>query len=755
MFDKVTDKKDVKGILLKFLKYWPLYVAGAAIAVLIAVIYLRYATPMYSASTSLLFKGEKGAGGPSEGAAFSDIALFSSGSSMENEILILKSYSLMEKVVERMEMKTTFVIEGTVRDVEVYGKDMQVKILTNEYSPAFYGKSFMLHFTDSNRFELEDDSVTVEYFGQEITKPYGKFTVVVDSDFSPSSSDKPVQVKFNNLQSLARSYANRLSVSPVNKAAQALNISITDPIPRRAADLLAALVETYEEVTIEDKNKIAEKTVQFIDDRLTFLTEELSRVEQNVELYKQQNELTDVGSQAEQFVAAAGENRKEIEAINIQLEVLKSIETYLQGQEAGSFELVPSTLTLTDATLNGLIAKFNELQLDRERMLRTTKPNNPIILNINGQLSNLRDNILENLRNIKNGLTITRRNLMVKSGMVGDQIQMVPVIERQLIEITRQQEIKKALYLYLLQKKEESSLSLAATVSNVRLIDPPISKGPISPNKTNILAYSFLLGLFIPVLGVYIKNLLNTTIESKQDIESATETPILGEVCHDQSLGEIVAKMGENTPIAEMFRLLRANLHFAAGGKDNKVFLVTSSMSGEGKTFFSMNLGYSLAGAGKRVLLVEFDLRRPTLSRRLQLGASKGVTDYLVGDVEDIDTLITQSADEKNLFVLPAGSIPPNPAEILMSPEVGNLLASMREKYDNILLDCPPVGKVADAYTLNDYIDAALYVVRRNVTQKEQLRIVDDIFQKKQMKKVLIVFNDAKQHTKGAYAYGY
>lgn len=755
MFEQNTEKKDIVGILMKYLKYWYLFALCAIVALVIAFVYLRYTTPMYAANTSLLLKGVKSGGGLSESAAFSDIELMNSGRSIDNEILILKSFSLMEKVVRKMELYVTFWIEGQVRDVEIYKADAPFRIIVSDYSPDFYGKSFVVYFKDDNSFEIEDDVLTTEKFGQEIVKPYGKFTIVSETDVALSEQNKPVTVRFHDPLQLAHGLAARLNVYSINANASALMIGISDAVPNKAKDLLTVLIEVYEEVTVDDKNKIAEKTVEFIDDRLTFLTEELNRVEMNVEQYKQEHELTDVGSQAQEFVQAASSNRKELEAINIQLEVLNSIELYLQGQAGGNYELVPSTLTIQDATLNGLIAKFNELQLDRERMLRTTLPNNPIIININDQLNNLRDNILENLKNIKNSLVITRRNLMAKSGMVGSQIQMVPVIERQLIEITRQQEIKQALYLYLLQKKEESSLSLAASVSNSRIIDPPIVRGQISPNKTNIMAYSLLLGLFVPFLGLYLKNLLTNKIESRKDVEKLTNVPILGEICHDKSGEVVVTQVNERTPISEMFRLLRTNLRFSTGGAENKVILITSSMKGEGKTFFTINMGSSLSGAGHKVLIIEFDLRRPMLLKHLKLEQKKGVTDYIVGDVKDYESVIFPSGVNDNLDIMSAGTLPPNPAELILNERVANLIAAMRAKYDYVLLDCPPVGKVADALTLNEYIDSAVYLVRYNYTEKDQLKIIDDIFVGKMLKNPLIVLNDSSKYNVGSYTYGY
>ncbi|NEN22236.1 polysaccharide biosynthesis tyrosine autokinase [Cryomorpha ignava] len=754
MFDQKTDSKDVKALVFKYLRYWYLFAIGAVVAFIISLIYLRYTTPLYVAKTSILFKDEKG-GGPSEAAVFSDIATFSASRSIENEILILKSNSLMQRVVGELKLGVNYVIEGSVRDVEIYSEDLTLNIIPKDFSPDFYGKSFIIYFKDDNSFEIEDGEIENYRFGQEITKPYGTFTIVAQADATYNKNNKPLTVSFKNVENLAKEYSAKLQVNSITKDANALSISIIDAVPARARDILSKLIEVYEDESIEDKNQVAEKSVEFIDERLKYLTAELSSVEQNVEQYKQQYELTDVSSQGQEYMAAASANRRELEAMNVQLDVLRSIENYLKSQSADEYELVPSSLTISDATLSGLITSFNAIQLDRERLLRTNKPNNPIIINMSEQLKNLRDNILENLKNIRSGLYISRRSLEAQSGIVSDKIQQVPVRERQYIEITRQQEIKQSLYLYLLQKKEEAALSLASAVANTRMIDPPTSKGPVSPNRTNVMAYSILLGIFVPFIGLFIKNLLTQKIELRSEVNKLTQTPILGEICHDKTGDIVIANAHKRTPIAEMFRLLRSNLRFSLAGKENKVILITSSMSGEGKTFFSINMAASLAGAGKKVLIMEFDLRRPKLLKGLGMPKTKGLTDYLVGDIPDVDSIIKSTDIDANLDVISAGTLPPNPAEIILNDRVAQLIKNMRERYDYILLDCPPVGKVADALTLNEHIDTAIYIVRYNYTDKDQIKIIDDIFLNQKLHNPLIVLNDSKKLNSGNYVYGY
>lgn len=754
MINTTIEQKDIKGILRKYVKYWYLFAICGLIGLGIAMVYLRYTTPMYMASATMLFKDDKG-GGLSETSAFSDLALLNASKSIDDEVLVLKSRTLMESVVVGLQLDVSYVIEGQIRDIEIYGDDVPVKIIMNTLGEGAYNHPFVIHFKDDNSFVIDDGTKETHRFGQEVIRPYGNFTVVSQPGFVYSEVNKPILVQFHSTRSMAGHYSSALSIKTVNKQSSALRLGITDPIPERAKDILEKLIEVYDQAAVDDKNQIATKTVEFIDDRLHFLTQELTSVEQNVETYKQENELTDMSSQAQLLVAAASENRRELESINIQIDVVQNIERYLKSQAPNQYDIVPSTLTISDATLNGLIARYNELQLDRERQLRTARANNPGILLINDQLDNLKQNILENLKNIRQGLSITRRSLLAKSGAVGDQIQQVPTMDRQYLEITRQQEIKQAIYLYLLQKKEESALSLAAAVPNTRVIDAPESRGPVSPVRNNVIGYSILLGLIIPFLGIYVVGFLSNKVESKREVERLTKTPILGEICHSPGEDAVVTRANTRTPVSEMFRLIRSNLHFSAVGKENKRFLVTSSMSGEGKTFFCINMGTSLAGPGKKVLLIEFDLRRPMVLKRLGIESKKGLTDYLVGDINDVRSVILPSGADDNFDVIGAGTLPPNPAELMMNPKVKTMVDSLADMYDYIILDTPPIGKVADALSLKELADSSIYVVRYNYTKKDQLKIVDDIFVNQKLNNPLIVLNDAKKLNTGNYTYGY
>lgn len=757
---KNSEDLDVNGLLRKYLRYWYLFVAGMFICLTAAFLYLRYSTPEFQISTTLLIKDDKKGPELAGNSAFSELDLFSSSSNISNEIEVLKSKDLMHRVLKELSLYATYKVAGHVKSTEVYGQSLPLKLIIHELDSAAYDKTITLHVKDENSFVLEnedeDEETTSHQFGQEVSKPYGSFTVIADINNVVEKS-KEIKVKFHDIRKLADKYNKELSVAMVSKEASVLTISIQDPVPEKGEDIIKKLIEVYNKEAVEDKNLIAASTLKFIDERLSYLTTELSAVEKEVELYKRKNQLTNVSAEANMYLESANEYNKQLAEFDIQLDVLNSIENYLKNQEEGNFEVVPSALTLQDITLQGLVIQFNELQLERKRMLRTTQVHNPIVQNINDQLSNLRLNILESLKNIRKSIIINRKSLKANSNRFEARIDQVPSIERELLEISRQQGIKEGLYLYLLQKREESALSLASAVSNSRVIDSPKAGDlPVKPRKPFIYLLGMLLGIGIPFTYIYVKELLNDKLSEYKDIEKFTATPVLGEIYHNETGEVLVAVKGNRSPVAELFRLIRSNLQFATVGKENKVILVTSSMGGEGKTFFSINLASSLALPGKKVVILGFDLRKPKLTQDLGIYNNiGGISNYLISETISISDILQDVPNVPGLSIIASGPIPPNPNELMMLPKIGDLIEELKKEFDYILIDSAPVGRVSDAFCLNQYIDSSIYITRYNYTYKVQLNIIDDIYRNKKLKQPVIVLNGAKKENSSGYGYGY
>jgi tyrosine-protein kinase Etk/Wzc len=759
VFSNQPDGIDFKQLMLKYLRYWYLFFLSLFIFLGAAFCYIYVATPQYRVTSTLLLKNEENlTNSLNRNPNLGEINLLPGKQNIDNEIEVFKSKSLMYRVFSELSLFTSFYIEGKFRRKEIYGKEVPIRISVNMLKPSAYDLPITITKKASTHYQLleSDGKSSTHKYGEEVTTSFGVFTVYAAPDHAASSEfvKAPIVVEFHDIQKLATEYNESLKVESINRRASVIRISVIDSVPQKGKDILNKLLEVYNKEALEDRNLIAQTTIQFIDERLKYLTTELSSVEKDVEEYKRTHEVTDVTSDADQYLLQASDYSKQVSDLNIKIEVLESIENYL-NKNTGKYEVVPSTLNFEDPTLVNLITKYNEVQLERERMLRTTQPGNPLVVDLTDQLSSLRSNIVENLVNIKQGLAITRKRLESTSGRFRSQIQKVPSIERELLEINREQGTKGNLYLYLLQKREESALALEITIPTSRMLDPATADDePVSPKIVLIYLLAFLIGVGVPFSGIYIKDALNDKIQSKKDIQRYTHTPILGEISHNTTGSNVVVSRDTTSPIGELFRLIRSNLQFATAGKENKVILITSSISGEGKTFFTINLGASLTLLGKKVVLLELDLRKPSLLKQLGMKSRGGITDYLINPEKyAIEDIVKPHHTVRGLYMASAGSIPPNPAELMLSSNLAYLINVLKESFDYILLDTPPVGQVSDAFSLSPHIDSTIYLVRYNYTAKSHIEIIDEIYTSKKLKHPMIVLNDSKDG--GTYGYGY
>lgn len=757
---ETRSKTNMMAMLSSYLRFWYVFLLFVIVSVAAAYLRIRYTSPEYFVGSTILIKDRSESSGVAANPALADMGVLQPAKAIEDQIIILRSKSLMTKALHELSLNASFFIEGRVHDMEVYEKDLPVRLIISELRPEGYGKRIVIYPGDNNWFQVGETTSdgrvikTTHKFGEQINKPYGVFTVINAADTMASPMNGELIVIFHDVEKLANQYSNALGVTRVDKGASILNVGLTGPVYKKSIDILNKLIEVYEEEAMDDKNRLASNTLSFIDERLRYLSTELTNVEKDVELYKVRNDLTDVSSEAELYLKSADEYSKQLAEYEIQIELLQSIEDYLEKQ-GEQFELVPSSLNIQDPTLVALITKFNELQLERQRMLRTTRPDNPLIQNLNEQLNNLRINIGENIQNIMKGLVITRERLINSSAKFAHKKKKVPAMERELLEINRQQGVKEGLYLYLLQKREESALSLAANVANFRVIDPPAVIHPIVPNKPLIYLAAIVIGLIIPFSILYVKNFFNDKVMSISDIKRLTDTPVLGEIVRNRTRQFLVVSKEATSPIVEMLRLIRANIHFSMLGRENKVILVTSSMSGEGKTFFSVNLAASLVLTGKRVVLLGMDLRKPTALKSLDLTDGLGITNYLMSDRVSLSDIVRPLSLLPNLSFVTSGPVLPSPTELMMSPRMSALLDGLRASFDHIIIDSAPVGLVADAFTLAPFIDSTIYLVRNNYTPKNTISIVDRIFKEKKLESPMIVFNDARLEKGYKYGYGY
>lgn len=747
---KGKQKFTPKELFFKYIIYLPLFIVSVSIAVTWAYIYLRYQVSYYNSSVSILIKDDKNTQ-PAD--ALNEIVLFKPKTNLANEIEILRSATLMTKVVRALHLNTQFWVEGNVKRAEMYGgKPYDFAMITTKDSDAAY--NIVLNFNEKGEFKVQ--GLPNEWYrqGDIIHASQGDFKItnVVPAALNPEY--KYIVEHVPTFQ-IASALASGLSVRQLSTAATILNITLVTEIPQKGLDVLNQLVIAYNNSIVENKNRVIDNTVKFIDGRLILLTSELGKVEQGLQDFRQKNEIIDIQKQGETQSDELKDSYDKLGEQEIRLQVIDMITNYINNPDK-KFSLVPSSLGIDDPTLLALITSYNQLQLQREEKLKIMPEANPVIQVLENQLEKVRISLLENLSNIRGATQTLRNNLLADYNSLRNSIKTIPSKERELLEIQRQQGIKEKLYLFLLQKREESAITVASSISNVSPIDPAVSSGaPISPDRSGTLRMAILAGLLIPAGFIYLLELLNDKITDKSDITKATEMPVAGEIVHHKLREQrLVVGQKDRSVIAEQFRITRTNLQYFITDKKNPVILVTSSIAGEGKTFTSINLAAVWALANKRTAILELDLRKPKISAAFNLLNKKGISNYIIGDackeelampVENID----------NLYIIPAGPVPPNPSELILDDKMAELFNYLKASFDMIIIDSPPVGLVSDSKVLGRFADAVVFVVRQRYTPKKQLEFVNDLYVKKTFSNMSLLVNDIKLVGRNSYySYG-
>ncbi|MES2519130.1 MAG: polysaccharide biosynthesis tyrosine autokinase [Bacteroidota bacterium] len=756
-WEEKEDTFDLRLFFLKYLRYWYWFIISFVLAGTVSYLYLRYTTPIYQLNAILLIKDEK-KGGMGQIDALKDLELFSGNKIVENEMEVLKSRSLIEKVVDDLNLTVNYFQEGKIRrDEEMFGTS-PIWVQTGKLNTLAYEESIFIKVLDKQKYEILDEdekSKGVFTFSQNIKSDYGVFRVFLNDSLYRKVNDL-IKVKFFSKELLIQKYQKDLLVELMNQKSSVLKLSIEDAVPNKGKAFLAKLLEAYTFSALSDKNHEATNTLQFIDERLKLITGELGDVEKDVETYKSSQGITDLSLEANLFLEKVKETDGKLNEVDIQLKVLDGVDAYLRSSQTG---IAPATLMVSDPVLTGLLAKLNELEIQKEKYARTTQAGNPLLETVNTQIANTKGAIRENIANQKQGFVITRNSLKTQNNKFESAIRTIPHKEREFVSIKRQQGIKESLFLLLLQKREETAITYASTVTDSRVVDDPYSSPkPIKPQPNIIYLMGLLIGLILPSTVINLRNLLNDKIQSRKEIESETGLPIFGEIGKKPNdLKDNIIDIKSNSFIAEQFRILRTNLQYTAGGVKSdigKVILLTSSTSGEGKSFVSINLAASIALLGKKVIVLELDLRKPKVSSYLGVSRERGISNYLIGQV-DIENLILPTTLSENMFVLPSGPIPPNPAELLANGKVEELLNTLKQKYDYVLLDTPPVGLVTDAIILGAYCDTAFYLIRHEYTPKSNLRILVDLKKSQKIKSLNIIFNGVDYKNSQEYRYGY
>lgn len=740
---------NIKKILYQYLHYWYYFLIGIVLALALAALFLLLSTPKYLISSSVLVRDiDKGPDFQAGNPVFKDLDVFNQLTSIENELEAFRSLSLMQRALISLNLQTSYFVPGALNEKIIYGQHVPVKVVVSRLIKDALERDLTIAIKDENSFELLDSNSNTSYrFGQRIAKPYANFTVLKNPQATAGAwkNNREIIISFNSLQKLALDYNANLKVAQASKTADVLYLNLMDVVPERGKDIMASILRVYNEDEIEDKNRLALTTLEFIDERLSELTGQLTENERREAEFKARNNVTDVRSEASAYLEESRNYNNQLTALNTQVDVVESLEKYL-SQRTELFGLVPSNLSIEDPSLTELIDRFNTLQLERERLLRTQEPTNPLVININQQLSNLRLSILENLSIIKRGLTVSRNNISGRARSFQSRINAIPNIERQLNDINRQQGVRRDLYVYLLQKREESALSLASTGSRIRVLDPPrASLKPEFPKKSIVLALAFFAGLIIPFAVLFTKFLLSNSIRHRLLVEQHTTVPIIGEIPHiKRKKGRIIFKVNKSKA-AEQIRFIRAALLTKSDQLRDRVVLITSGQEKDGKSFLALNLAGSLAMAGNEVVLLDFNLRDPAILTTLGLNQDTGISEYLHSKSLTIDSILKTIPTVPGLAISGTGRLPEHPNELMMNVRMEQLIVELKEKFDYVVIDTAAVGEVADALALAPYVDVCLFVIRYSHTHRDHLNTVQEIHRERKMNKTLIVLNDARK----------
>lgn len=753
--EKKSDNKMLLRFVGRMLANWYWFVLCGLIGFATAFMYLRYTVPSYKIHAKLLVSDDKKGGGLLGSTAMGDLSsLMGTKSSVDNEVEVLKTADLMREMVLAEQAYISYFDKGRVHNAPVLTAPFRLVLLTSPDS-IFKPYTLEVNFLKGGQIELSNsDTLIRTVSGESFVLP--GVGVLKAERILNSEVEGVYGFGVVPLPSVVASLRSRLSVEVTNKNVSTIDLTLEHPLPKRGEQLLTTLINKYVELNLHDKNVVADSTLAFINARLSKITDELAGVEDRISGYKQSTKLADISEQSKILLQNSADFTRTLAEVETQLAALDAISTYLRDSD--NPRVVPSAVIPHDVGFNALIQRYNELVLQRERLMLANTEDNPLVQNLNGQIANVRQDMVANVASTRRQLELTKLSQEELAEQVTSQISRVPTIERGYIDLARLQQIKQAQYIFLQEKWEETAIGRTANVSNSKVIDSPkADKDPFSPKPKVVYALLILLGLSLPVMVFYLHDLLNIRIQSLEDIEKGTQVPVLGMVAHSDTGEQVVVSKTSRSAIAEQFRAMRTNLEFVLNG--GKKILFTSSMSGEGKSYVALNLAVSLALLDKKVLLMELDLRKPSITTKLGLPAGKGFSHYVVRTDMTIDEIIMPSGVHEKVDLIQAGAIPPNPAELLIHPRMGILMKELSTRYDYILMDAPPVGMVTDAQILSRYTDCCLYLIRQGHTYKDQLRIPNDLVTTNKMKPLQIVINDIKAKGRyygdNGYGYGY
>ena len=762
------EELNIQELLFRYLIHWPWFVVSVLFCVVCAFAYLKVATPVYNVSATVLIKDEDKGGGATMASELEKMGLggmINTKSNVDNEVEVLKSKSLALEVVEQLNLYVSYRNEDGWLSKEMYRTSpVLVSLTPQEADQLEKPMKVKMNLLDPGKMDVE-----IEVGEKKYQKHLDKLPAVFPTDEGTvaflANSDtlagkwgkvQHITASIGKPMAVAKGYSKALFIAPTSKTTSVVTISLKNSSTQRGKDFINKLIEVYNINTNNDKNEVAQKTAEFIDERIAIISKELGSTEQDLETFKRTAGITDLSSEAKIALEGNAEYEKRRVENQTQISLVKDLQRYLQGSD---YEVLPSNVGLKDEALAIAISKYNEMLMERNRLLRTSTENNPTIINLTSSIHAMRANVVASMDATLKGLQITKADLQREAKRFSQRISDAPTQERQFVSIARQQEIKAGLYLMLLQKREENAITLAATANNAKIIDAAIpDEAPVAPNKIMILALALVMGAGIPVGIIYLFSLTKVSIEGRADVEKLTTLPVIGDIpVADGLQGSSIAVFeNQNNLMSETFRGIRTNLQFLLE-EGQKVIMVTSTVSGEGKSFVSANTAISLSLLGKKVVIVGLDIRKPGLNKVFNLSTKEqGITQFLTDPKRNIMDLVQQSDINSNLFILPGGAVPPNPTELLARKGLEEAIEQLKKHFDYIVLDTAPVGMVTDTQLISRIADLTVYVCRADYTRKSEFALVNELATTSKLPRISIAINglDLKKKKYGYY-YGY
>jgi tyrosine-protein kinase Etk/Wzc len=753
---KNTNDFSAREFLMRYLYLIPWLVVSVGIALGVAHIRLRYINPVYNASGKVLIKTDKPAGTSGTDRLVGEVVTTTVNvRTMDDQVELIKSTAMGRLVLRYADLQQSYYYKGKVRNRLIHNAESPIQLRILSLKDSSNGFSFLVKVNPSGKYFSMNGSKDSIAFGTIFQAPQGSFLMENRSGGGLGLADEII-CNWTPEQQMARGLAGGIQVGAVTKGSNVLSFAYFSEHPRVAEDVVNGFLKAYQEYSLQDKRESSVSALNFIEDQLSSARGDLNNVEGNLQNFKEENKVVALESQAQGFFSELQGSSQKINEQAIQERLIEYLINYVKDPK-NAYRSIPLIGEVNQAGVGTIIGEYNKVQLQREISLQTIPKDNPIIRDLELTMNKLRGEVVLSLGQLRDSYKALKESLQQAELQANSELRTMPRKQRQFLDITRQQKVMEELYSSLLQRKIQTSISAASTLSNIQVLEPGFSGGwPVSPNPRSFYMTALLIGIAIPVgIGLLIE-LLNDKVTAKADIDKFTSAPLLGEVGHSDEDDVLIISGSDRKFISEQFRIIRANLQYVLPHKEKPTILVTSSMSGEGKSFIATNIGGVMAISGKKTVILEFDIRKPKILKGLGIDRKnhKGITNYLMGKAT-IDDIILPIESMNNLYVIGCGPIPPNPAELILDSKLEDLFREVKERFDVVVVDTAPVGLVSDAIELGKYADASIYIIRHNYTFKKQVQLIEELYSGKKLPHLSIAINDVQAKMGYGKYYGY